>query len=299
MRVSENQRYGQANEKIARAKSQNAEALEAVSTMKNIRKISDDPTGLTRAIRYRDQIASYDQNLKNMELSKGFMETMEQALGGMTNNLIRAKELAIAMANDTNNESSRDAASKEIRQIMDEVLLLGNSTYNGRFVFAGFRNETPPLTQDGNFIGDDGQIFVEVSPGTFKPINIPAKQLFVPSEEDRLRGRGNMMHALQGLFQGLTQNDKTQIQQSMSELDFHLDKVTSHQASVGGMWTAVNNAQSRVQRDSDASKVTLSGIEDADAFKVTSAFKQTESTLQGTLLAANKVLQPSLLNFLQ
>ena len=299
MRVSENQRYRQANEKIAKAKSNNAQALDAVSTMKNIRTISDDPTGLSRAIRYRDQITSYDQNLKNMELGKGYMETMEQALGGMTNNLIRAKELAIAMANDTNDASSRDAASKEIRQIMDEVLLLGNSTYNGRYVFAGFRNETPPLSEDGNFSGDDGQIFVEVSPGTFKPINIPAKELFVPSEEERLRGRDNMLHVLQDLYEGLAQNDKGKIHRGMSELDFHLDKVTSHQATVGGMWNSVNNAQSRVIRDSDAAKVTLSGIEDADAFKVTSEFKQTETTLQSTLLAANKVLQPSLLNFLQ
>ena len=91
MRVSENQRYRQANEKIAKAKSDNAQALDTVSTMKNIRTISDDPTGLSRAIRYKDQITSYDQNLKNLELGKGFMETMEQALGGMTNNLVRAK----------------------------------------------------------------------------------------------------------------------------------------------------------------------------------------------------------------
>jgi flagellar hook-associated protein 3 FlgL len=38
---------------------------------------------------------------------------------------------------------------------------------------------------------------------------------------------------------------------------------------------------------------------DADAFAAVSDFKKTETILQSTLLAANKVLQPSLLNFLQ
>jgi flagellar hook-associated protein 3 FlgL len=299
MRVSENQRYRQANDKIAKAKSDNAKALDAVSTMKNIHRISDDPTGLSRAIRYRDQIASLDQHVKNMELSKGFMETTEQALSGITDNIVRAKELAIGMANDTNNAASRDAASKEIRQIIDDVLLLGNSSYNSRFVFAGFRNETPPLTEDGNFTGDDGQIFVEVSPGTFKPINLMAKGLFVPAEADRLKGHENMISVLQNLYDGMAENDKSKIQDSMAKLDFHMDKVTSYQATIGGMWNSLNNAQTRVLRDSDAAKVTLSGIEDADAFKVTSEFKQAETTLQGTLLASNKVLQPSLLNFLQ
>jgi flagellar hook-associated protein 3 FlgL len=299
MRVSENQRYLQANDKIAKAKSNNAKALDAVSTMKNIHTISDDPTGLSRAIRYRDQISSLEQHSKNMELSKGFMETTEQALSGITDNIIRAKELAIGMANDTNNAASREAASKEIRQIIDDVLLLGNSSYNGRFVFSGFRNDTPPLTEDGNFTGDDGQIFVEISPGTFKPINLMAKGLFVASEDDRMKGQGNMISVLQNLFEGMADNDKSRIQESMAQLDFHLDKVTSYQSTVGGMWNSINNAQTRVLRDTDAAKVTLSGIEDADAFKATSQFKQAETTLQSTLLASNKVLQPSLLNFLQ
>jgi flagellar hook-associated protein 3 FlgL len=43
----------------------------------------------------------------------------------------------------------------------------------------------------------------------------------------------------------------------------------------------------------------LSNIVDADAFEVMSDFKKTETILQSTLLAANKALQPSLLNFLQ
>jgi len=299
MRVSENQRYRQANDKIAKAKGDNARALDAVSTMKSIRAISDDPTGFSRVIRYRDQIGSMEQHVKNMELSKGFMETTEQALSGMTDNLVRAKELAIGMANDTNNAASRDAASKEVRQIIDGVLQLANSTYNGRYVFAGFRNETPPLTEDGNFSGDDGQIFVETSPGTFKPINLSAKSLFVADENERMKGHGNLLHVLQNLYEGMAQNDKDKIQKSMSELEFHLDKVNSHQATIGGMWNSLNNTQTQVGRDSDAAKVALSGIEDADAFKVTSEFKQTETTLQSTLLASNKVLQPSLLNFLQ
>jgi flagellar hook-associated protein 3 FlgL len=65
------------------------------------------------------------------------------------------------------------------------------------------------------------------------------------------------------------------------------------------MWNAINNTQTRVIKDVDAAKGTLSQIEDADAFKVMSDFKKTEATLQSTLLASNKVLQPSLLNFMQ
>jgi flagellar hook-associated protein 3 FlgL len=299
MRVAENQRYKQVNDQVNRAKEANVRSLDDMSTQKLIREISDNPIGVTRAIRYRDQISSNEQHVKNMDLTKGYMETTENALTGLTDNLIRAKELAIAMANDTYNRGSREASGREIREIIDEVVLVGNSNYNGRFVFAGFRNQTPPITEDGNFVGDDGKIFVEVSPGAFRPINIPARNLFVPTDEERQKGHFNMVQALQNLYEGMMQNDKETIQKGMSELEYHMEKVTSHQASIGGMWNAINNTENRMTKEIDASKGTLSEIEDADALKVTSDFKKTEAILQSTLLASNKALQPSLLNFLQ
>ncbi len=299
MRVAENQRYRQVNEQVGRAKASNGRSLDDMSTQKTIREISDNPVGMTRALRYRDQISSFEQHVKNMDLTKGYMDTTEQALVNITDNLIRAKELSVAMANDTYNAASRDAAAREIREIIDEVVLVGNTNYNGRFVFGGFRNQTPPVTEDGNFIGDDGKIFVEVSPGAFRPINIPARNLFMPSDEERKEGHFNLVQALQNLYEGLSTNEKSMIQRSMSELEFHTEKVTSYQASIGGMWNSINNTQARISKEVDASKGTLSEIEDADAFKVMSDFKKTEATLQSTLLASNKVLQPSLLNFMQ
>ena len=299
MRVAENQRFRQVNDQVATAKNNNARSLDDASTFKAIREISDNPVGMSRAIRYKDQISTQEQHVKNMELTKGYMETSEQALSSITDNLIRARELSIGMANDSNNGSSRESVAREIREIIDEVVMLGNSNYNGRFVFAGFRNQTPPLTEDGNFIGDDGKIFVEVSPGAFNNINLTARELFTPNEEERMKGHFNMVHGLQNLYEGLVNNDKAEIQRGMAELDFHMEKVTSFQANIGGMWNSLNNTQSRVSRDIESAKGRLSNIVDADAFEVMSDFKKTETILQSTLLAANKALQPSLLNFLQ
>lgn len=299
MRVAENQRYKQVNDKVATAKNNNSKALDDASTFKAIREVSDNPVGLSRAIRYKDKISSQEQHIKNMEMSKGYMEISEHALRSMTDNLIRAKELSIAMANDSNDGLSRAAAAREVREIIDEVIMLGNSSYNGRFVFAGYRNQTPPVTEDGNFIGDDGKIFVEVYPGSFSNINLTARDLFTPNEDERQNGHFNMIQTLQNLYECLVNNQKSDIFKGMSELDFHLDKVTTYQATLGGMWNALSSTQGRVSREVESAKGQLSEIVDADAFAVMSDFKKTETILQSTLLAANKALQPSLLNFLQ
>jgi flagellar hook-associated protein 3 FlgL len=299
MRVSENQRYKQVEGRVERAKNQNARAMDDISTLKSIRDISDSPVGVTRAIRYRDQIASMDQHVKNMEMSKGFMQRTEDALNNLSENLMRAKELAVGMANDTYNASSREATAREVRELIDEVILIGNSQFANRFVFAGFRNGTPPLTADGDYVGDDGNIFVQVASGSFRPINLNARNLFEPDPNERQMGHGTMIHALQGFYESLMSNDKAGIKRSLGEIDFHLEKSTSFQASLGGMFNAISKTQERTEKDVDFSKGTLSSIEDADAFKATSDFKKTEAVLQSTLLASNKVLQPSLLNFMQ
>ena len=59
------------------------------------------------------------------------------------------------------------------------------------------------------------------------------------------------------------------------------------------------SVETGVEISNDLSKGELSKTEDVDMFKASSDFKQTEAILQSTLMASNKLLQPSLMNFLQ
>ena len=299
MRVSENQRYRQVEGRVSNSKTHNANALDNLSTLKNIREISDNPTAMTRSIRQKDQIASMEQYARNMELSKGFMQRSEDAMVSLTDNLVRAKELAVSMASDTYSADSRAASGREIREIIDEIVLVGNAQYANRFVFGGFRSGTPPVTADGNFVGDDGIIFIQAAPGSFRPISMNARNLFEPTHEEREQGMGNMIHSMEGFYESLMNNDKQGIKKALADLDFHLEKTTSYQASLGGMFNSISNIQTRTEKDVDFVKGSLSVIEDADVFKATSDFKRAEASLQSTLLASNKLLQPSLLNFMQ
>jgi flagellar hook-associated protein 3 FlgL len=82
-------------------------------------------------------------------------------------------------------------------------------------------------------------------------------------------------------------------------LDHQLDKTANFQARVGSIVTGLNVSSQRVERNVEMDKGSLSGIFDADAFEASSDFRRSESVLQSTLLASSKLLQPSLLNFLQ
>src|SRR5690606_4482403 len=98
------------------------------------------------------------QYQKNADYSKGYIEATETAIASIHDFMIRAKELSVAMANSTYGPESREAAAREVKEILEAVVNIGNTTYGNRFVFGGFRTTTPPLSADGQFVGDDGAI---------------------------------------------------------------------------------------------------------------------------------------------
>jgi len=299
MRISERLRYEVTNRRVDNAKANNAKMMEQVSSLKRVNRISDDPTGVAQVFRGRDRISALEQYQKNAEYSQGFMERSETALSGIHDNLIRAKELSVAMANSTYGPESRDAAAREIKEIMSSVVSLANSRFAGRFVFSGFRTQTPALSNDGRYLGDDGSIFLPIEDEEYQKINVQARYLFEPTHDEREKGRFGMVDTLDILYHGLLENDEDMIRKAMQELDFQLDKSSTYQATIGAMSNSVESMIGRLELDAEQNLARISKIEDADMFRASSDFKRTETVLQSTLLAANKLLQPSLLNFMQ
>ncbi len=299
MRISERMRYDTVSNRIHDAKGQNAHAMERLSSQKDVQKLSDDPVAATGIIRFREKIDAAKQYQTNIEYSRGFLDRSEEAMQALNDNLIRAKELSVAMANDSYDGMSRDATGREVREIIDEVIQIGNTTFNGRYIFAGFRNQTPPLTVDGDYLGDDGAIFLQMSPANFRQINVPGRGVFEASPDEREKGHSNLVHTLEVLYDGLQSNNKDMIRSAMSELDFQLEKATSNQATIGAISNSLKETAARLSSEDVTMRASLSKLQDADMYDATSEFKRTETVLQSTLLSSTKLLQPSLLNFLQ
>ncbi|MBC7533560.1 MAG: flagellar hook-associated protein FlgL [Oligoflexus sp.] len=299
MRVSDKQRYDQANHRMNEAKTENANNLEQLSTQKRVTRVSDDPVAVGQILRRRNQLSNIDQYTKNIEFTKGYIDRTESSLQGIHDYLIRAKELAVNLSNGTYAQNSREAAGLEVGEIVQGVVSLANSQYNNRYVFGGFRTQTPPVTGDGQFTGDDGAVFLQVETGNFRQINLQARGLFEPNADERAKGHFGMVETLALLRDSLKDNDIHGIRKAMDELDFQMDKTTSSQSVLGATYNAVDETSKRLELNNELTHEDLSRLEDADVYKATTDFKKSEAVLQSTLMASNKLLQPSLLNFLQ
>lgn len=299
MRVSERHRYAIASDRMEDAKAKNGKAMEILSSQKRINKLEDDPVGMTKIIRGRNALKNMKSHLDNIGFSKGFVEVSEAAIEGISDKLQRAHEIAIAVASDTYGADSRQAVGREVKEIIDEVVNLANSNFNNRYVFSGFRNDSPAVSQDGNYLGDDGSIFMEVAEGKFRQINLTGRDLFEASPDEQKKGHFSMITSLDLLKEALDSNDKSGIYKAVDEIKFQLEKASSVQANIGAIWAALNASEKRIEVQKDHQIATVSKVEDADIYEATSDYKRTETALQSTLLASNKLLQPSLLNFLQ
>lgn len=299
MRISERLRHDITTTRVEKAKSANTGMLEIMSTQKKLNKLSDNPVALGQAVREKDRINNMGQFIKNINFSKGYLERTETSVAGIHESLMRAKELAVAMSNDTYGPDSRAAAGREIKELIDGIVNLANTSYGNRFVFGGFRTRTPPLSNEGQYVGDDGEIFLQIGEDLFKKINVRARNLFEANRDERDEGHFNMIHSLKILHEGFMHDDQHMIRAAMEELDYQMEKTSSYQATLGAIHNALNSALERLEMGKEVSTETLSKLEDADIYKTMSDFKRTETILQSSLLASNKLLQPSLLNFLQ
>jgi flagellar hook-associated protein 3 FlgL len=274
-------------------------ALETLSTQRRINDLSDEPIGFANSLKMSKRIGDLGQFDRNIEYTKGFLERSEAAIFNISDNLIRAKELAVAMSNDTNGPDSLEATAKEIAEVMKEVIMLGNSQFNDRFIFSGMRTETPTLNEDGEYLGDDGRILIPVDRQTYKPINVTGRDLFDVTQEQRAKGHMGMVESLKVLYDGLVNNDRDMIFRASDEIDYQIGKTTNFQASIGSITNSLASLQKNHELGRERMIEGRSKIVDADMFQATSDFKRTEAVLQSTLLASSKLLQPSLLNFMQ
>jgi flagellar hook-associated protein 3 len=127
---------------------------------------------------FEESLSQYKRNIDN---TLPFLEQADSALGHVVDGLNRAKEIALAMANDTNALADRQSAAVEVHQIFLQILSDANTKVENRSLFGGYLNGTPAFAQDANRVnyqGDNGQIAIQMNPTSSVNINLLGNEVF-------------------------------------------------------------------------------------------------------------------------
>jgi flagellin len=127
-----------AQRNLTTSQSSLATALQRLSSGLRINRAKDDAAGLAISDRFTTQIRGLNQAVRNASDGISLAQTSEAALGELTNNLQRIRELAVQSANSTNSASDRSALDLEVQQRLAEVNRIATQTaFNGRKVLDG------------------------------------------------------------------------------------------------------------------------------------------------------------------
>jgi len=114
------------------------QSLERLSTGLRINSAKDDAAGLAISERFTTQIRGINQAVRNASDGISLAQTSESALGELTNNLQRIRELAVQSVNATNSASDRAALNAEVTERIAEIDRIAKQTsFNGVKVLDG------------------------------------------------------------------------------------------------------------------------------------------------------------------
>ncbi len=292
-RVTQNMVSDQSVGALRTGQSRPAQLQEQLSTGRSLNRASNLPADTTAAMRIRSSIADIKQYGRNAADGNGWLGQIDTALTHMSEQVLRARDLAHHGANEGGmGPTARAALAAEVDQIRGELIDTANSTYLGRPVFGGVT--AGPLAYDaaGAYIGTPGPVNRTIIDGPTIRVDVDAQTAF------GVTGSSVFDH-LDALSTALRAGNQAGIRASISALNADRDRITSTQTDVGTRQIRVEDAIQAAQDTERQLRTSLSNVENADLAQVIVDLQMQQTAYKASLAVTARVMQPSLVDFLR
>ncbi len=125
---------------------------ESISSGKKVNRPSDDPLSGSTILSMRSVLVDIGQYQEDVSAGKNLLNLSESALSNIQNAVTEAKVLTEQMSTETYQDSNMEDAALTVDGIIDQLIQLGNTQMEGRYIFAGTKTDTAPFTKDLNIL---------------------------------------------------------------------------------------------------------------------------------------------------
>lgn len=122
-----------------------ATANQQLSTGLRVNQPSDDPVASADMVQSLAASANVDQYTSNINTVLSQMQTSDSAISSMVTYMNNAITIGTAGASATESQADRQSAASEIVGILSGVVAVGNTTFEGSYVFGGSATSNPPF----------------------------------------------------------------------------------------------------------------------------------------------------------
>ena len=305
MRISNNMVSLQVLENIRRNLDRLTRLQTQLASARRINAPSDDPQGAARAVEIRSDRASTAQFQRNINEAGSNLEATETALQSALDLLTRVREVTVRAADDSQGPLERQGAAELVDQYLEDLLGVGNTLHDNRFLFGGQESLTAPYAATRNAQGQitavtanprgiDGQILTEIDTGVQVALNLSGEDAFGTAADPDYA-----FDILITLRDDLQAGNVAGIRAALADLDSAINRALVSTTVVGSRLSRLSLASSHLDGDDLAQADLLSRIEDADMAEAMMQFQKEETIYQVALAAGARLLQPSLVDFLR
>lgn len=278
--------------------------------------------------RYKQQLDRIDAYTTTIARVKSFVQFQDDALSQMDELILRAKEIAQQGANESLTPSARAFLAEEVFQIRDQVVGLGNSSYQGRFVYGGADDDDPPFdanTYDEPPAGPASvkyEFDAEIGTSQLRSVNI-TDDLSVTMNTPGDDVFGTTIEALERLGRslsgyttlpatgtpdgtGTSYNFPTDYTTQTADIKYTIDLLNTardgdiipEKTMLGGKMRRLETAESLLTLAKTSAQEVLSRIQNADETESVASLTQAQTALQASYSVTAKALRLTIMDYI-
>ena len=296
MRVTQGMTADNALYNLQQGRSRLDQLEEQISSGLNVNRPSDDPIVTKQILDLQDGMDMGTQYQSNITKSNLWLNTANTALQGMSDIVSQAKGIAGTITSGSSDQTERDSVVSQLTELKKQLVDMGNTQLGDQYIFAGFKNSSPPFsTSNNNYGGSSDDINVEINKNSQETINITGDNL--------LKGTGtygsvDILDTFDKLIAAVNGNNASDIQKQAANLDSAATQIDNATSDVAAKMTRLNSVSNLISQSQNNMQNMLSNTQNVDYTKAAVELTQQQTAFQAALSATAKITQLSLLDYI-
>jgi flagellar hook-associated protein 3 FlgL len=296
MRVADSMKYNLFMLRYNSVKSSMDRVQEQIATQKKVLRPSDDPVAFSTFVETSAESNLYNQFSRNIEKVRMYGSMYNTCFTTINDRLSVAKEIVISYASGVMDDSLRENAITQVKDIIEHLVTIGNSVMGDTYIFGGKESNVPPFQLNDDYSvtfngsADVSEVFVDKN--ETEKLGISGNDVFYDGSVD-------IFETLKGLMDTLENDDPSQTSQYTEAIGDAMTLISKNTAYNGNkvqqMEAMIDDNKIRQLRLS----TTISETMDADLAQLSAEYNSLSTVYQALIYSMSKIENLGILNYLK
>jgi flagellar hook-associated protein 3 FlgL len=262
-----------------------------LATDQRVSQPSDDPAAYAQTEVLSQQSSAITNDVSIATQAQSQLSTIDGTLSSAGNLLDSAVQLATQGADSTVSTSQMADLGQEVNGLLTQMIGMGNTQYDGAYVFSGDQVLTAPYSAAGDYSGGTNTNSVVLSDGTSMQLNFNGQSIF----GDATTGP---IGALTALAAALNSGDQSAVAATLPQLQSAIQQIATARAGIGTTMDTASAEATNGNSNLTTLAAAINNVSGTDVAKTTLLFQEQTTQQQALVSLSSELSQLPLVNIL-